>query len=119
MGIPHFFGHTICATLIQEGPIMKKFGLLILSIILVFSLVACGRRNEAPKPTETTPTTIPATQPVTEPSIMPTMPEIDPTLDTNIPDPSVNGNSTDTTDTTIGDNTDSTDNAGGVDRSMP
>ena len=62
---------------------MKKLGILALVFALLFSLSAC-RRKEQSKPTETTPVT-------TAPSVIP---EMDPTLETNIPDPTVDSNST-------------------------
>ena len=65
---------------------MKKLGLIAIVFLFTVSLCACGRKEE-PAPTNPELNTQPAT-------VAPTiMPEIDPTLDTNIPDPSVNGNS--------------------------
>ncbi len=87
---------------------MKKFGMLALTVILVLSLCACGRRdnrNPTTEPTTIAPTTTPATTapattaPATTeaPTVMPDIPD----METNIPDPTVNDNSTDgTTDTT-------------------
>ena len=59
---------------------MKKIALIALIAILVLSLVACGRRNNA----ATTPST---TESSPVPGIDPTI--MDPTFETNIPDPSV------------------------------
>lgn len=53
---------------------MKKFSIMLLVCLMVFSLAACGRRND-PMPTNTTNS----------------MPTILPTMDTNIPDPDTNG----------------------------
>ena len=69
---------------------MKKFGLFVLSFVLVLSLAACGCQRSDVKPTETMPPTTPPTQPSTVPTTMPTIPEMDPTLETNIPDPDIN-----------------------------
>ena len=60
---------------------MKKISLLLLALAMAFSIIACGRRNND------TPTVPPTILPDVT---MPSLPEIDPTLDTNIPDPSVN-----------------------------
>lgn len=66
---------------------MKKNGVIAMIVLLTFSLCACGRKTQ-PQVTEPMPT-------VPESTTMPTViPEIDPTMDTNIPDPTVNGNST-------------------------
>jgi len=59
---------------------MKKLLVLFLGLILIFSLTACGRRNDAQTSTPTT------TAPMTTPSKDNTML---PTIETNIPDPSV------------------------------
>lgn len=59
---------------------MKKVLIALLVLVMALSLVACRRRNND---VETTPTTTPQT------SEMPFIPDMDPTLDTNIPDPSV------------------------------
>jgi len=64
---------------------MKRLGTFALIFALIFLLCACGRK-EQPEPTQTRPA---ATDPA--PSILP---EMDPTLDTNIPDPTVDSNST-------------------------
>lgn len=87
---------------------MKKFGMIAIALILTFSLCACGRRdnNETTTPTVTTrptvpPTTAPTTAPTTEPTMVPDLPD----MDTNIPDPTVDSNSTNgTNDETGNDN---------------
>ncbi len=65
---------------------MKKFTLFAVAFILMSALCACGRKDE-PKPTAPQSNTQPST---VAPSLMP---ELDPTLETNIPDPTVNENS--------------------------
>ena len=90
---------------------MKKIGIIALSVILALSAAGCGGRNN--KNPATTPSTVPATTApattapaTTAPTVMPDIPEIE----TNIPDPTVNDNSTgDSTDMT--DATDATDSA--------
>ena len=74
---------------------MKKFGIFALTVILLISLVACGRRKET-KPTATTSNTRSTVPDVTilDPTIM------DPTLDTNIPDPEVDSTMPDLMDPT-------------------
>lgn len=79
---------------------MKKFGMIAMALILTLSLCACRRRDPSETTTPTTtqpttaPTTAPATAPTTEPTVMPDLPD----MDTNIPDPTVDSNSTDETD---------------------
>lgn len=70
---------------------MKKFAAFALACILVFALVACGRKNDTvdQTPTDDTPTT----------DTTPTTPDDG----TNIPDPSVNDNSTDDDNSGIAD----------------
>ncbi len=72
---------------------MKKLAFFALAAVLVLSLCACRMGGSEPT---SNPTTNPATEPPattvpepsgTEPAI--SIPMIDPTLDTNIPDPSV------------------------------
>ena len=65
---------------------MKKIALIAITVLFAFSVCACSRKD-------TTTPTMP--QEVTQaPAVAPTtLPEIDPTLDTNIPDPTVNSNS--------------------------
>lgn len=83
---------------------MKRFGIILLVLVLILALAAC-RKND---PQDSTPT---GTQPTVS---------SDPTIGTNIPDPTVNGNSTmpdmteDPTDGSIPDNTDGTDDFGGA-----
>ena len=77
---------------------MKQLIAIALTLIMVCSLCACGR-----KPAETNPTTIPATTAATTaatttPTTAATMPTIDTTLETNIPDPSVDTSMPDATD---------------------
>lgn len=65
---------------------MKRFTLFAATLILMSALSACGKKDN-PKPTmpqnNTQPTTV-------APTIMPELP---PTIETNIPDPTVNENS--------------------------
>ena len=77
---------------------MKKISIIALGLIMAFSLAACGRSNN-----NTTDTTA-ATNPSTDMNILPDM---NPTLDTNIPDPSV-----DTSMPMYTDGTDSTTDTG-------
>lgn len=65
---------------------MKKFLALCLVFVLTFALCACGMTDA---PQTTTPTTTAPTTTNTQPSSVVTMP----TLDSNIPDPTVNNNS--------------------------
>ena len=64
---------------------MKKLWILAFVFVLTLQLAGCGRRME--DPVTTTPSVNPPA--VTTPSN-----PVDPTLDTNIPDPEVNPNST-------------------------
>lgn len=77
---------------------MKRLTAFILSLALACSVAACGcqSNNLADNTTATTGTTptIPTTQPILDPTIL------DPTFETNIPDSTVNDNSTMPTDTT-------------------
>lgn len=73
---------------------MKKYIALTFSLILVFTLSACGRKNDA------------------NPNDMTIMPDTMPTLGTNIPDPDIDTKMplyTDGTDTDIFDPTTHTD----------
>ena len=74
---------------------MKKITVTVLAVLLTLCFTACGKTNDNSNT---------ATTPTSETSVLP---QIDPTMDTNIPDDSVNENSTDTTDAT--DTTGSTD----------
>ena len=65
---------------------MKRLGLIAIVLALLATVSACGKRDE-PAPTQPQSNTQPST---VAPSIMP---EENPTLDTNIPDPTVNENS--------------------------
>lgn len=84
---------------------MKKFSIIILSLILATSLAACGRRDNTPtNPTVTDPTRDNSMIPGVDPTIM------DPTFETNIPDPSVDTSMPGaTTDMTLPNFTDGTD----------
>lgn len=87
-------GNNSREAIIQEDSNMKKFGVLMLAIIVIFSMSGCrGRKHEQ----ETMPTSGP-TVPTTQPQTAPTNPATNPTLETNIPDPTVNDNSTDQTE---------------------
>lgn len=93
---------------------MKKIGLITIVLLLTANLCACGRKTES-TPTEPQTNTQPAA------TVPATMPEIDPTLDTNIPDPTVNENSQgmgkdDSTNGTTGTN-DSTGSTNGTENS--
>lgn len=68
---------------------MKKFSVIALVLVLTISLAACGRR--ANRPTEATRDTTPITVPTVPDMTMPS---------TNIPDPTVDSNSTTGTDGT-------------------
>lgn len=74
---------------------MKQLSAIILALVLAVGLCACGcTRRDDPMPSEkpvTTPTTTPPTTPTTTPPT--TMPDI-PEPETNIPDPTVDSNST-------------------------
>ena len=85
---------------------MKQLSIIALTLMLSISLVGCGRKEET-KPTQTTP---PATQ---ESTIPQTTPSIDPTIDTNIPDPTVDSNSNQPEDNTIDATTGNNDTATG------
>lgn len=60
---------------------MKKFALIALVFVLVLSLTACGRNNDTTQDNNQTPSTD-------------IVPDVMPDDSTNIPDPEVNGNST-------------------------
>ena len=68
---------------------MKKLSIFALVLVLALAMAACGKKDDTGSQNTTVPTT--------GNSILP---EMDPTMDTNIPDDNVNGNSTDTTGTT-------------------
>ena len=69
---------------------MKKLCIIALVFVLIFTLAACGRRNDDNTNNTTLPTTVPTTEKI--------LPEMDPTSATNIPDPDVNGAVPDGTD---------------------
>ena len=77
---------------------MKKITAIALVALLVLSLAACGKSND--NAANTTPTT--------ETSMLPQM---DPTMDTNVPDESVNNHSTDSTDQSTAPGNDTTANS--------
>lgn len=83
---------------------MKKFGIIALVLVLTLFLYACSRRNNTKEPMA------PTTVPTEAPTITPVIPETDPTMDTNIPDPEVNGNS----DTETNNATDADPNEGEI-----
>lgn len=58
---------------------MKKLLIIALTLVFILSLAACDRKNRDENNT---------TVPTTENSILP---EMDPTMDTNVPDPDVQG----------------------------
>lgn len=93
---------------------MKKCNILILILALALSLCACRIKNDV-QPTETQPQ---ATQENTMPDVLPS---IDPTMDTNIPDPTVDSNSNTMNDGFATDNTepDTQENHNTVDPSDP
>lgn len=64
---------------------MKKILIFVLTAVMLVSLAACGRNNEATTPEDTTPQSGQVTDDM-------------PTVDRNVPDPKVNDNSTDNTD---------------------
>ena len=64
---------------------MKKFCYMILVLVMLASLVACGRKNN----NDATVTTVPNNSTTAPSTGMPTLPDSMPTLETNIPDPSV------------------------------
>ena len=71
---------------------MKKIAIFTLGLVMALSLCACACRNMEPA---TTPTTNrPTTAPTTNVTMMPTETVTIPVPETNIPDPGVNGNST-------------------------
>ena len=77
---------------------MKKWCALIITLLLAFSVSACGCQNSANMGDDTTQTPTSATKgteptpSVTDPIVDPTI--LDPTFETNIPDGTVNDNST-------------------------
>ena len=77
---------------------MKKFFVIALALALTLSMGACGRRKQTP--TQATRDTAPITVPTTPTMTMPT---------SNIPDPTVDSNSTMSTDATTDAATGNTD----------
>lgn len=61
---------------------MKKIIILLMAVVMVISLAACGRRKDTNK------------TPVTEPTNDTILPETNPDTPQNIPDPEVDSNST-------------------------
>ena len=87
---------------------MKKIIAITAAAILCLACAACGCSNSEPA-------TMPTTRPTT-PTTAPTVPStILPTMETNIPDPEVNDNSTMSTDMTYP----TDDTIGGGDASRP
>ena len=72
---------------------MKKVTIFALILVLACSMAACGCQKNNNMGDNTTNTTKATTAPTTQPMIDPTI--LDPTFETNIPDSTVNGNSTD------------------------
>ena len=72
---------------------MKQLFAILLTLVMVCGLCACGR-----KPAETMPTTTPTTMPTTAATTTATTPAMDTTMETNIPDPSVDTSMPDATD---------------------
>ena len=82
---------------------MKKVAIFIVGMVISATLCACSCTSTNPAGTThttlptttptTAPTTAPTTLPTTEPSIMPTDEVTVPVPETNIPDPTVDGNS--------------------------
>ena len=74
---------------------MKKFTIAILVFALAAAMAACGCQNNSStdnSSTQTSPaTTTPTTATIIDPTIM------DPTIETNIPDPDINTEATDST----------------------
>ena len=107
---------------------MKKLFTIALTLVLTFSLAACGCEAQKTTPATTAPTKAPTTAPTTTPTTAPTtapttvpttIPPMDPTLETNIPDPSVDTSMPDVTEfmPTDGTETETTeDNAGMTNR---
>ena len=85
---------------------MKKLSTIAFAFVLIFSLAACGCQAQESTPATTIPTTsapvttAPATTATTMPASTATVPSMDPTIDTNIPDPEVDSNSTEMTEDT-------------------
>lgn len=78
---------------------MKRIMTLVLALMLVCSLAACGCQMNTGPDTNTTETNNTTQSTTTAPTIMdPTI--LDPTFETNIPDSNVNDNSTNNTDGT-------------------
>ena len=80
---------------------MKKLFTIALALVLTCSLAACGCQAQEPSQPTTAPTTMPTTAPATTaPTPLPTEntePMMDPSTETNIPDPEVDSNSTEST----------------------
>ena len=84
---------------------MKRIGIIATILVLAVSLCAC-RRKENIRPTETMPA---ITEPPTSPTVLPQM---DPTMETNIPDPSVEATTHNEETTANNEATDTTDGTG-------
>ena len=98
---------------------MKQFFAIALALVLTIGLCACGRRPAETMPT-TLPTTVPTTTAATAPATHTTLPSMDTTLETNIPDPSVDTSMPDATDILPTDNetTSATDHTTGTETNV-
>lgn len=101
---PQKTGHTICVIKNFGGSFMKKLFTVALIFVMVCTLAACGCQAQETTPVTTMPaTTAPTTTvPPTETTLMTTEPALDATMGTNIPDPTVDSNSTEETMDTTG-----------------
>ena len=77
---------------------MKRTAVFALILTLIFCLSACGGRQEERDTTPNT-TNAPATEPTSEPITVPTLPDMTMPSE-NIPDPTVDSNSTQPSDET-------------------
>ena len=77
---------------------MKQLFAIALALVLVIGLRACGRNREEPTTAPTVQTTTTPTTAATVPTTRETEPILDPTMQTNIPDPSVDTSMPDMTE---------------------
>lgn len=75
---------------------MKKTAIFTLILALIFSMSACGRRRDNRETTPST-TSSPTTESTSDPITVPTLPDMTMPSE-NIPDPTVDSNSTQPTD---------------------